>query len=67
VSKTRTARTDRFGKSTYQKAQPLPAGKRLGRKHVPDIPPGKFKDLPGQGVMDFGSDDPNAVIWPDEA
>ncbi len=43
-----TARTPRFGKSTYQKAEPLPAGKRLGRKYVPDIPPGKFKDVPGQ-------------------
>ncbi len=61
-----TARTPRFGKSTYQKAEPLPAGKRLGRKYVPDIPPGKFKDVPGQGAMDFDIDDPDAIIWPDE-
>ncbi len=58
-----TARTPRFGKSTYQKVQPLPAGKPLARKHVPDIPPGKFQDIRGQGAMDFDSDDPDAIIW----
>jgi hypothetical protein len=60
----RKAREDRFGKSTYRKIVPLPAGKRLAPKHVPQLPAGKFADIPGQWALDFDSDDPNALVDP---
>jgi hypothetical protein len=44
------------------KIKPLDPDKPLAPYSVPSPPPGKFQAVPGQAAMDFGSDDPDALI-----
>jgi hypothetical protein len=34
------------------KIKPLPKGKKLASYHVADLPPGKFRDVPGQLALE---------------
>ena len=46
------------------KIKPLDPGRRLAPYRVPDIPAGKFTDIPGQWALDLDSDDPDALVDP---
>lgn len=44
------------------KIRPLAPSKRLAPYSVPDIPRGKFKDIPGQAAMDFSREEWDALV-----
>lgn len=47
--------------TTPPKIRPLDPKKRLAPYHVPELPGGKFKDVPGQAAMDFSRDEWDAL------
>jgi hypothetical protein len=51
--------------TTSRKVKPLAPSRRLAPHRVPEVPPGKFKDTPGQMAMDFDSADPGALVKPE--
>jgi len=47
--------------TTAPNIRPLDPDKPLAPYRVPPLPAGKFGHVPGQQVLDFDSDDPNAL------
>jgi hypothetical protein len=51
---------------TFKPIKPLPADRRLAPHRPPDIPRGKFVDIPGQQVMDFTRDEEDTLADPND-
>jgi hypothetical protein len=47
---------------TAPRIRPLDPDKPLAPYRPPSLPAGKFDHVPGQQMLDFSSDDPNALI-----